>query len=302
MVNSILGSGVIEGEGPVVLRDGTLMLVEMAGSRACVTRVAVDGTVETAIRVGGRPNGMTIDGNGRLWVAEAREGEIHCYEPDGTLKAVVRHPRGRFLWPNDLRFGPDGLLYLTDSGILDTVFITGIAINPKWAELDYRGCVYVIDPATARVVRRFDDGIQFTNGLAFGPDDRLYVNETIGGNVYRYDVFVEGEPKRELFGNVNTPDGPAGWRGPDGMAFGRDGRLYCTVYGQGDVTVLDAQGHVAERMPTNGLRPTNIAFVDGKPLAYVTEVLNSCVEVLEMPCDGLPPHRPAFDIGRAQEH
>jgi gluconolactonase len=294
MSNRVFGTGVIEGEGPVAMADGSVWVVEMAGNRACVTRVSQGGAVEVRIEVGGRPNGMTIDGNGRLWVAEAREGDVRCFEQDGTIRSVVRHPESRFLWPNDLRFGPDGLLYLTDSGILDTVFIKGIAINPEWASLEYRGCIYVIDPVNSKVIKRIDDGIQFTNGLAFGPDDMLYVNETIGGNIYRYDVLNQGKPERVLFGNVNAPDGPSGWRGPDGMAFGADGRLYCTVYGQGDITVLDETGAVAERIVTNGMRPTNIAFASRGKMAYVTEVLNSCIEVLEMPCEGLPLHRPSF--------
>ena len=78
------------------------------------------------------------------------------------------------------------------------------------------------------------------------------------------------------------------------MAFGADGRLYCTVYGQGDVTVLDRDGNLAERIPTNGLRPTNIAFAFGRKAAFVTEVFNSCVEVLELPCEGLPLHMPSL--------
>lgn len=295
MTNPVLGNGVIESEGPVAMADGSVWVVEMAGDRACVTKVVEGASIDVRIKVGGRPNGMTMDGNGRLWVAEARDGQVHCYAQDGALQSVVYHPDGRFLWPNDLRFGPDGLLYLTDSGILDTEFITGIAINPDWANLNYQGCIYVIDPVAFKVIRRFDEKIQFTNGLAFGPDDTLYVNETIGGNIYRYDVLGNDRPERVLFGNVNKEGGPAGWRGPDGMAFGQDGRLYCTVYGQGDVTVLDGQGKVADRLPTNGLRPTNIAFVPGRKAAFVTEVLNSCVEVLDMPCEGLPLHQPRFE-------
>lgn len=80
------------------------------------------------------------------------------------------------------------------------------------------------------------------------------------------------------------------------MAFGQDGRLYCTVYGQGDVTVLDRDGRVAARLPTNGLRPTNIAFARSGNRAFVTEVLNSCVEILETPCGGLELARPSFPI------
>jgi sugar lactone lactonase YvrE len=37
----------------------------------------------------GVPDGMTVDREGRLWVALAGSGEIRCYTPDGTLLARV---------------------------------------------------------------------------------------------------------------------------------------------------------------------------------------------------------------------
>src|ERR1700709_1153169 len=146
-MNKTLGIGIVEGEGPVVMDDGSVWVVEMAQEKRCVTRVGLDGSVERRIEVGGRPNGMTIDGQGRLWVAEAREGVILCFDQQGALQQRIVHPTDRFLWPNDLRFGPDGHLYVTDSGILDTIFITGISINPNYQQLPYHGCAYEIDTA-----------------------------------------------------------------------------------------------------------------------------------------------------------
>jgi gluconolactonase len=296
MPNAIFGEGIIEGEGPVAMQDGTVWAVEMAGSRACVTSVDLHGKVETRIKVGGRPNGMTVDGDGRIWVAEAREGVVLCFDPDGRLVKRITHPTDRFLWPNDLRFGPDGHLYLTDSGILDTVFITGLDINPDYATLPYRGCSYEIDPIKGQVVRQFDENIKFTNGIAFGPDNLLYINETLGGSVFRYDIFGSKTPRREVFGNVNKPGDSPVWRGPDGMAFGTDGNLYCTVYGQGDVTILNPAGEVLGRLPTNGPKPTNIAFAAEGRRAFVTEVSASRIEVLETSCDGLPLFKPRLAI------
>ena len=57
------------------------------------------------------------------------------------------------------------------------------------------------------------------------------------------------------------------------MKFGRDGNLYCTVYGQQDVTVLASDGSVLRRIRTIGKKPTNIAFgADGEKRIYLTEV------------------------------
>ena len=77
------------------------------------------------------------------------------------------------------------------------------------------------------------------------------------------------------------------------MAFGDDGRLYCAVFGQGDVTVLDRDGSVAERIPTCGLRPTNIAFCEDRMGGAVVTVFDAgCLEWLDLPCRGRLLYRP----------
>ncbi|SCB47475.1 SMP-30/gluconolactonase/LRE family protein [Rhizobium multihospitium] len=294
-MNKVIATGIIEGEGPVVKSDGTFWAVEMAEGRACVSRVSVvDGIVPT-INVGGRPNGMTIDGDDRLWVAEARHGAVICYDGSGEIVRKITHPTKRFLWANDLRFGPNGLLYLTDSGVLDTKYITGISIDPGYRGFDYEGCIFEIDPVAGTILRTIDAGMIFANGLAFDADGFLYVNETLSGNVYRYDL-SEADPARSLFGNVYQPGDYPDWSGPDGMAFGADGRLYCTVYGQGGISVLDRSGKLVDVVKTNGVRTTNIAFVGNTSTAIITEVENSAVELVEMPCPGLPLHRPSLAL------
>ena len=99
----------------------------------------------------------------------------------------------------------------------------------------------------------------------------LYANASFTGEVYPMISSAGKTPQRRLFGNVLQPDEQTGFKGPDGMKFGIDGRLYCTVYGQQNVTVLDAKGQVAGRLKLDGPCPTNIAFSrDGKRL-LVTE-------------------------------
>ena len=82
-------------------------------------------------------------------------------------------------------------------------------------------------------------------------------------------------------------------RGPDGMKFGTDGRLYCTVFGQGVIAVLNARARVVEKLPLRGPNPTNCAFaLDGGKHMRVTEIGLGQVEELAMPCGGLPLHKP----------
>lgn len=292
MANRVICSDVLEPEGPVCTADGEVYLVEMAKARACVSRVDAKGQRHEVGRPGGRPNGLTIDGRGNLWIAGGDKETVVCMAPDGRILKSFRGPDGDpYLWPNDLAFGPDGHLYLTDSGIRPDDFIDGQKIRADYRTIPYHGRVFELDPKTGRVLRTLDTGLRFTNGIAFDIGNILYVNETLSGNVYRYDVFGRSAPKREVFGNVINGK-PDAFVGPDGMAFGTDGRLYCTVFGQGDVTVLGADGKVAERIKTNGQRPTNIAFREGADGAVVTDLGTCALEQVTVPCRGRALYKP----------
>jgi gluconolactonase len=238
----------------------------------------------------GRPNGLAVDSDGVIWVAESKTPSLVRLTLDGEAEVVATACDGEpFLFPNDLCFGPDGGLYLTDSGVFIDNFVIGGKIRADYNDVDYDGRVYRVDVQTGSV-RKIDTGIKFTNGIAFGPDNLLYANETLTGNIYTY-VWEDGAitGPRRLFGNVIRPDAPPGWKGPDGMAFSDDGLLYVAVFGQRDVTVLDRSGAVAMRLPTQGMLPTNLAFaLPGNHRIHVTEYEFGQLEIFETATDGLP--------------
>ena len=209
---------------------------------------------------------------------------------DGAAETVFRECDGRELrWPNDLCLGPDRALYLTDSGVLVGELLTAGGINPSFRSLDYGGGVYRWDLATGRG-SVIDADLRFANGIAFGPDGRLYVSESVTGDLYRYDLLRRDRPPRELFANVIDPDDAVdGWHGPDGMAFSDDGRLWVTVFGQGHVAVVDPDGGVAERLRLDGAMPTNCAFgLAGSGTLYVVENEHGTIESHRVGVDGLP--------------
>ena len=72
------------------------------------------------------------------------------------------------------------------------------------------------------------------------------------------------------------------------MAFDESGLLYVAVFGQGDITVLGLDGEVVERIPTQGLLPTNVAFArPGERKICVTEYQFGQMEVFPVSRDGL---------------
>ena len=281
-------------EGPISLSDGSMYVTEMSSATACVTRLDPEGRRSVVKKTGGRPNGLAMDGDGNIWIAEALLRQLICIDPHG--KEICRlggdAVNGPFLFPNDLAFGPDGHLYMTDSGMPMVDFLDGQNFVENYLDLNWDGRVYEIDPKANKVVRVIDRGIRFANGIAFDAGDRLYANASFTGDVYRYNVFGGKDPSRELFGNVLQQDDQTGFKGPDGMKFGADGRLYCTVYGQQNVTVLDKTGAVAERLKLDGPCPTNLCFSRDGAHILVTEVSKGQVERLASSCAGLPLHLP----------
>ncbi|HEY2935235.1 MAG TPA: SMP-30/gluconolactonase/LRE family protein [Gaiellaceae bacterium] len=274
-------------EGPVALADGSLALVE--GGRGCVTQIGSDGRTRRTVAVTGEPNGLAVDGDGTFWVADTRPPAVIRLEPDGRFERVLTAFGGEpFVYPNDLCFGPDGLLYVTESGITDEGLAPGGVFRPDWKTAEVDGRVYRIDRVSLEI-EQVAGGIRYANGLAFGPDGALYVAETLSGAILRYAPQDGGFGQASVFGNVNDPDKPDVFRGPDGMAFDVDGNLWVAVYGQGDVTVLDPHGEVVRRVETPGPQTTNVCFGLGdSEQIYVTEYERGQLERFDVGVRGLP--------------
>jgi len=286
----IFASGLQNPEGPVALPDGTWVVVEGGAERGCITHISADGMTKRVVKKTGRPNGLAVDAAGVIWAAESKTPSLLRVTLDGKSEVVATACDGEaFLFPNDLCFGPDGALYLTDSGVFIDNFAPDNQVRSDYMNVDYDGRVYRVDVETGRVTK-IDGGIKFTNGIAFGPDQLLYANETLTGAIYRYEWkngAIAGP--RILFGNVIDPAALPGWKGPDGMAFSTDGRLYVAVFAQGDVTVLGRDGQVLERIRTQGKLPTNVAFaLAGRKRIHVTEYELGQLEAFDVATDGLP--------------
>ena len=277
-------------EGPLALADGSWLVTELALSRGCVSQVLPDGTRREIVKTG-RPNGLAITADGRIWVAETLTPAILTITLDGRAHTELTQIGDvPLLWPNDLCVGPDGALYLTDSGALISEFLDGDFPKPGFAAVKADGKVIRFDPASGETTI-IDRGLQFANGIAFDRAGNLYASETNTGEIYRYPC-EDGRivARRERFGSVLWPEwqGAGAVRGPDGMAFSADGRLWVAVFGQGDVTVLRPDGSWEQRIPLEGKAPTNVAFGLGDDRRiYVTEVELGQLTVHEVAAVGL---------------
>ncbi len=247
----VVAEGLEFPEGPTFDPTGNLYIVNLAGGY--VTRIAPDGIERRWAETGGRPNGAAWDHRrDALTVCDAGRREVLSISREREIVVLARECDGCPLaGPNDCCYDAQNNLYFTD---------------PLGSSLERRtGRVLFMTPGGE--VSVFDEGYAFSNGIAFGPDGRLYVAESRTRRIWRYALDSPGRYRSKELHTELT-----GERGPDGMAFDAEGNLYIAHIGKGCVAVVSPEGTVFEELPVGGREPTNVAFGGpGNDDLYVTE-------------------------------
>jgi gluconolactonase len=276
MEQRVLATGLGFPEGPVWVGRQRIAFVQIRGQ--CVS--LWDGSaVSTVARTGGGPNGATLGPDGALYVAnngglsighegkweapDAIPGRIQRVSQAGEVRDVATAlPGAAPNRPNDLCFGPDGLLYYTDPH--------------NWEDLQNLGVGRVARTSLEGRVELLAEVPFFPNGIAFGPDDRLYVAQSMTQAVLVMDAKPGAAP-------VEWAKLPKGF--PDGFCFDRAGRLYCAG-SLGDVLIVfEPDGRVRDVIETGeGSEPTNCCLGDG--VLYVT--LSGPGKLVSLPIDAEP--------------
>lgn len=232
-------------EGPVWDEDrGVLSIVSI--SHACIFSFDSQGGRLSRVQTGGGPNGMALGRDG-LYVAQnggifgapekARPG-IQLHSGD-SVRYVLNEGLEA---PNDLAFGPDGLLYVTD-------------LKSERAILEpIPGQVFACD-LVAGTVRAVATGRLCPNGLAFSADGRqLLVGLTQSRRVERFLLTADGLVSDGIFCELTNGR-------PDGMAFDEAGRLWICTPGTGGIELFSPGGAFLGRHEIGaGSMTTNLCF------------------------------------------
>jgi len=262
-------------EGPSFDKDGNFYCVDAVNGR--IFRVSSKGEFNVLAEYDGWPNGLKIHRDGRIFVADYKNGVMLLDPVNGKVTPyLVRANLERFKAINDLFFAENGDLYFTDQGL------TGLH-----------------DP-TGRVFRVRADGqvscllanIPSPNGLVMNRDETiLYVAVTRGNCIWRLPFTRSGDVvKVGLFIQMS------GGGGPDGLALDEQGRLAIAHVGMGNVWIFDAHGEPVYRVKScAGMATTNVAFggPDNKTL-YITESESASIlkAELDVPGKTMYSHRP----------
>ena len=278
----ILATGLRFPEGPVWMRDGSVVLVEIA--RGTITRVAGDGTQSVLATPGGGPNGLAVgpDGafyccnnGGFVWTqvagllrptmqaADYEGGWIERIDPDnGTVRRLYdRCGEHRLCGPNDIVFDRQGGFYFTDLG------------KTRARDRDHGGVYYARADGSQIVEIAYP--VLTPNGIGLSPDGgTLYVAETETARLWAFDLAAPGEVRRQPFPSPHGGRlvcGLGGYQRFDSLALDRQGNICVATLVSGCITVIAPDGRVLRQVPLPDLWVTNICF--GGPdlrTAYVT--------------------------------
>lgn len=182
-----IAEGIERPEDVVVSREGRVFASD---HRATVAEIFPDGTFKRLGPKRGAPNGINIDGRGRIVVAnfgiyDGEAGPLEVFDPGtGIRDILLATVEGRTLTASNYP--------LIDSS--GHIWCANSTSAPTWQEaLDRRadGFLYVLrSDGTSSIVA---DGLRFPNGLAISADEQtLFCCQTTGCDVLRFPILPGG--------------------------------------------------------------------------------------------------------------
>lgn len=290
----ILAEGLRFPEGPVVLPDGRIALVEIAAGR--ITAVDAKGTKTVIAMPGGGPNGLARGPDGMLYLCN--NGGFEWIEDGGILRPQGQPPDyagGRIeridastgavtrlydacdgcplRGPNDLVLDAEGGLWFTDLG------------KVRARDRDH-GSVYWAALDGSRIVEAAHPVPGGANGIGLSPDGRtLYVAETETGRLWAFDILGPGLLRKDPWPSphggrllLQTP----GFRRLDSLAVTAAGNVCVATLVEGEITTVSPEGEILDVLRCGERMPTNICFGGaGLRTAYIT--LSSTGRLLALP-------------------
>lgn len=270
-------------EGPSFDRHGNLHVVDVPFGR--IFRITPAGEWSVHCQYDGWPNGLKIDRQGSIFVADYRRGILQL-DPDSAttspVEVVGAFRSESFRGCNDLFFSGQGDLWFTDQGQ------TGLH--------DPRGRVFCLEPSTGRL-RCVLDGIPSPNGLVMNASEtQLFVAVTRANAIWRLPLMDDGTTSKVgLFIQLS-----GGLAGPDGLALDVEDGLVVAHPGVG-VWRFDRRGRPTHLIEApEGAMWTNIAF--GGPAndeLHIVDSLEGTILVARMPHAGkaMQSHQPLAVVG-----
>ena len=255
-------------EGPAFDAQGRLYVVDIPFGR--IFRSGKEGDWSLVAQYDGEPNGLKFHPDGRILIADYRNGIMQLDPETGRVEPLLVSRNGEsFKGCNDLAIATNGDIYFTDQGQ------TGLQ--------DPTGRVYRLT-AEGRLDCLLANGVS-PNGLVLDPTGHvLFVAMTRDNAVWRVPLLANG-----CTAKVGRFCSLFGTSGPDGLAMDEAGNLYVAHASLGHVFIFAPNGECIARVKScAGETVTNLAF--GGPRReqiFITESKSGSVLVADIGIPGI---------------
>jgi sugar lactone lactonase YvrE len=212
-----------------------------------ITRITADGRVNALHFIQGGRNGVELNGpmgsrirDDTLWVLDIDALRAFDAGTGAPLATVDLRPLQPLL-PNDLTFGPDGDIYITD---------TGLHVSPDGtSEQTSTDRIYWVTRDRRVTVVLEDSLLNAPDGIAWDPRGERLLLAPIGGLTIQAWQPGHREP-------MDLAAGPGAF---DGLEVEADGRVLLTSWN--DSSVLELRGrHLVRRIGPLGAPPADISL------------------------------------------
>ncbi len=271
--------------GLTVGSNGTLLLSVPSGRVVwrmergwahSVSQIDIHAARDRAERSLVAPTGLSSGPDGTIYVADAAGHRIWAAPPDGTWFLVAGSVYGygdgpsgeaRFRRPTDVAIGPDGTLYVADSGnhCIRTISPDGVVDTLAGSIFDFGDG------------RGADGRFRQPSALDVDAEGNCYVADT-GNNAIRRVApdgavsTVAGSPPG---GDADGVGMDVGMRWPTGIVIGHSGELWVADYGNRSVRRIERSGAATTVLRFDGRRwPVSLALAAGGELIVATEMID----------------------------
>jgi gluconolactonase len=256
-------------EGPAFDRSGYLYCVDIPHGR--IFRVSPEGDWSVACTYDGEPNGLRIHRDGRIFIADHRHGVLVMKPGTGEVEPFCTTVSlERFRGCNDLFFGSNGELYVTDPG--------------RSSLSDPTGRLFVIRDGT-RQPQQILGNIPYPNGVTLNLEEtHVLVAATRANAIWR--LLATSDPRTQMAGLFIQLSG--GLAGPDGLALDEAGNLAVAHAQHGSVWLFDPYGEPLLRVrASTGRAITNIAYGgEDRQTLFILEAETGSILTAPMPVPG----------------
>ncbi|MBN2138788.1 MAG: SMP-30/gluconolactonase/LRE family protein [Sedimentisphaerales bacterium] len=255
-----------------IASDHSLLVVDKTGRiQRLDSKGGFLGVMNMPIIDAGKPTGLTIHPNGKLYVADTHYHRVVVFSEEGELIQQFGgfgEGDGQFIYPTDVVFSSSGLIYVTEYGGNDRVS--------------------VFDEAGVFQYCFGEPGVgegQLSRPSAMCIDERrerLYVADACNHRIAVYGL--DGV----LSGYIGSAGRGAGeLRYPYDMAILQDGTLVVCEFGNNRIQLFDPDGHSIGVYGRAGRELGQLAFpwavaVDNRNRAYIVDAGNNRIQVWQL--------------------